>query len=54
MVEAQTFEKLSALASALETGLKKNEIQSIVTLLQNGVPPEALAALILEMKNSRK
>jgi hypothetical protein len=52
MPEARSIDTISKLATTLETGLQKNEIQSIIALLENGVHPDALAALILELRRA--
>lgn len=38
------------LAEVLDTGLDQKSIESIITLLGNGIHPDALAALILELR----
>jgi len=50
--ESQAIEAITNLARILDTGLKKDEIESIMVLLENGVHPDALAALILELRSS--
>jgi len=52
MPEPPAIDTITNLATTLGTGLKKTEIQSIITLLENGVHPDALAALILELRRA--
>eukprot|EP00554_Chaetoceros_debilis_P006509 CAMPEP_0194078848 /NCGR_PEP_ID=MMETSP0149-20130528/5155_1 /TAXON_ID=122233 /ORGANISM="Chaetoceros debilis, Strain MM31A-1" /LENGTH=67 /DNA_ID=CAMNT_0038760179 /DNA_START=15 /DNA_END=218 /DNA_ORIENTATION=- len=44
------MESITALSNALNTGLDQKSLASITTLLSNGVHPDALAALIVELR----
>ena len=41
---------ITAMAELIDSGLDHESIQSISTLLKNGVHPDALAALIIELR----
>ena len=47
------IQTITKLAQALDTQLDQQAIESIVTLLENGVHPDALAALIIEFRRNR-
>lgn len=46
------IDAITEFATIIGTGLKKNEIESIIVLLENGVHPDALAALILDLRRT--
>jgi dTDP-4-dehydrorhamnose reductase len=48
----QAIDAIVNLAAIIDADLKRNEIESILSLLVNGVHPDALAALILELRRS--
>lgn len=50
--EPQAIDAIVSLSTIINTGLKRNEIECILSLLENGVHPAALATLILELRNS--
>ncbi len=45
-----TIQTITRMAKALDTGLDQNAIEAILVLLDNGIHPDALAALILELR----
>lgn len=52
MPESKEIDTITKLATTLGTGLRENEIEPVITLLDNGVHPDALAALILELRRA--
>jgi len=48
--DPSTIQTITELADVLDTGLNQTSIESIMTLLQNGVHPDSLAALIIELR----
>ena len=50
--EPPAIQTITRLAQVLDTGLDQKAIESIVALLENGVHPDALAALIIEIRRA--
>jgi len=50
--EPPAIHTITRLAQVLDTGLDQKAIESIVALLENGVHPDALAALIIEIRRA--
>ena len=49
-VSEETIETINAISTELQTGLDSNSLESIATLISCGVHPDALSALILELR----
>ena len=49
-VSEQTIETINALSAELQTGLDSKSLEAIATLISCGVHPDALSALILELR----
>lgn len=48
--EDLTLVHFETISSLLQTGLGKNELEPILNLLRNGVHPDAISVLILELR----
>ena len=48
--EETTIDTIKTISSHLQTGLDSKSLDAIVTLISNGVHPDAISALILELR----
>lgn len=51
---AQLLDSLFELSNILETGLDRESLSILLELTESGVNPEALAALVKELRKQRK
>ena len=54
MVNNETLRAIGTIADTAQSGLDPKAVQALATLLDNGVSPEKLAMVILEVRRQRK
>ena len=54
MANNDTVRTIASIANEVQTGLSTKAVQALTTLLDNGVSPEKLTAVIVEVRRQAK
>jgi hypothetical protein len=54
MANDETLRAMNTIANKVQTGLDPKAVQALATLLENGVSPEKLATVIVEVQRQAK
>jgi hypothetical protein len=54
MVNNETLRVIDSISDKVQSGLSPKAVEALTTLLENGVSPEKLATVIVEVRRQRK